>query len=86
MEETTHSRNGGGKIPPQDTVAEKSLLGAIMLSDDVMAEILTILKPDDFYENRHQIIFGAMSHLYDQHKPIDLLTLTAELKTQRKLK
>ena len=86
MEETIHSRSDGGKIPPQDTIAEKSLLGAIMLSDDVMAEVLTILKSDDFYENRHQIIFGAMSSLYDQHKPIDLLTLTAELKAQRKLK
>lgn len=84
MEETTRSETG--RIPPQDTEAEKSLLGAMMLADDAMAEILTILKPDDFYELRHQIIFQAMSSLYDQHKPIDLLTLTAELKTQKKLK
>ncbi len=84
MEETTRSE--AGRIPPQDTEAEKSLLGAMMLADDAMAEILTILKPDDFYELRHQIIFQAMSSLYDQHKPIDLLTLTAELKTQKKLK
>lgn len=84
-EETTRS-SSGGKIPPQDVVAEKSLLGAIMLSDDIMAEILTILKADDFYEKRHQIIFAAMSRLYDSHKPIDLLTLTSELKTEKKLK
>ena len=85
MEETTRS-NSSGRVPPQDVVAEKSLLGAIMLSDDVMADILMILKPDDFYEERHQKIFKAMSDLYDQHKPIDLLTLTAELKAQKKLK
>lgn len=84
MEETT--RSNGGRIPPQDIVAEKSLLGAIMLSDDVMAEILMILKPDDFYEKKHQTIFKAMSDLYDEHKPIDLLTLTAKLKVQKKLK
>ena len=84
MEDTTRSK--GGRIPPQDTEAEKSLLGAILLSDDYMADILTMLKPDDFYEQRHQTIFSAMSKLYDQHKPIDLLTLTAQLRTEKKLK
>jgi len=84
MEETT--RSNGGRVPPQDTVAEKSLLGAIMLSDDSMAEVLMLLKPEDFYEQRHQTIFKAMSDLYDEHKPIDLLTLTAKLKSQKKLK
>ena len=85
MEEVTRSSNGG-RIPPQDVEAEKSLLGAILLSDDVMAEVLTLLRPGDFYEQRHQAIFQAMSDLYDQHRPIDLRTLTAELKKQKKLK
>ena len=87
MEEPARSNsNDGGRVPPQDVEAEKSLLGAIMLQDDVMAEILTILKPRDFYEKRHEIIFDAMVRLYDQHKPIDLLTLTAELKAAKTLK
>lgn len=85
MEVTTRS-SSGGRVPPQDVEAEKSLLGAILLSDDVMAEILMLLKPTDFYEKRHQIIFQAMSDLYDQHRPIDLRTLTAELKKQKALK
>ena len=85
MEETTRS-SSGGRVPPQDVVAEKSLLGAILLSDSVLPEILTILKPQDFYEERHQIIFGAMMNLYDQHRPVDLLTTTSELKTLKKLK
>lgn len=84
--EESHSRDKGGQVPPQDTVAEKSLLGAIMLSDSVLPEILTILKPRDFYEDRHSTIYEAMCSLYDQHKPIDLLTLTSELKSQKKLK
>ncbi|MBR3228928.1 replicative DNA helicase [Candidatus Saccharibacteria bacterium] len=83
-EEKTHSTSG--RIPPQDIVAEKSLLGAIMLSDSIMAEILTMLRPEDFYDERHQIIFRAMATLYDQRKPIDLLTLTSELRTEKKLK
>ena len=85
MEDTTRS-NHGGKLPPQDVVAEKSLLGAMMLADDAMAEVLTMLRPNDFYEQRHQEIFAAMVSLYDQHRPIDLLTLTAELKSRKKLK
>lgn len=86
MEEVAHSNEKGGRVPPQDIVAEKSLLGAIMIQDEVLPEILTILKPRDFYEKRHDVIFNAMQNLYDQHKPIDLLTLTAELKATKSLK
>ena len=75
MEEKTRS-SSDGRVPPQDVVAEKSLLGAIMLADNVLPEILTILRPKDFYEERHQVIFDAMMNLYDQHRPVDLLTLT----------
>ena len=86
MKEEAARSNDGGRVPPQDIVAEKSLLGAIMISDGILPEILTILKPRDFYEKRHEIIFAAMTVLYDQHKPVDLLTLTAELRSQKKLK
>ena len=55
-EEVTHSKNDGGRVPPQDIVAEKSLLGALMLSNDVLPDVLTILRPRDFYEKRHQEI------------------------------
>ncbi|MBQ2695138.1 replicative DNA helicase [Candidatus Saccharibacteria bacterium] len=86
MEEKTRFSDAGGRVPPQDIVAEQSLLGAVMLSENVLPEVLTIVKPSDFYEERHQIIFGAMASLYDQHRPIDLLTLTNELKNIKKLK
>ena len=86
MEEKVRSRRSDGRVPPQDVTAEKSLLGAVMLSNDVLPEVLTILRPRDFYETRHQIIFQAIIDLYDQHKPIDLLTLTSELKTKKQLK
>jgi len=85
-EEVTHSNNNGGRVPPQDIVAEKSLLGALMISNDVLPDVLTILRPRDFYEKRHQEIFQAMLELYDRHQPVDLLTLTAELKKKKQLK
>ena len=75
-----------GKVPQQDLTAEKSLLGAIMLAEDVMSDVMTIVRPRDFYDKRHEIIFEAMVNLYDKHKPIDLLTLTSELKSVKKLK
>ena len=84
-QETAHSRSSNGRIMPQDLVAEQSLLGAIIINNDVLPEVLTILRPRDFYEPRHQIIFQAIVDLYDHHKPIDLLTLTSELKAQKKL-
>ena len=84
-EEATHSKSGG-RVPPQDIEAEKSLLGAILISDGALPEILTILKPRDFYEERHQMIFEVMMNLYDQHKPVDLLTVTTELRTKKQLK
>lgn len=86
MEEKTRSGNNGGRIPPQDIDAEKSLLGAIMLSNEMLPEILTFLRPTDFYDKNHEKIFKSIIDLYDQHKPIDLLTLTSELRSKKKLK
>ncbi len=85
MTEVTHSNNGG-RIPPQDIVAEKSILGAILISDNAIADALEVLRPEDFYDEKNRLVFGAMLNLYDQHRPIDLLTLTAELKSLKELK
>ena len=85
MEEKTRSSKDG-RVPPQDVVAEKSLLGALMISNEVLPDVLTVLRPRDFYEQRHQTIFQAIVDLYDQHKPVDLLTLTSDLKSKKKLK
>lgn len=85
MEEVHHSKSAG-RVPPQNVSAEKSLLGALMLSDKYIPEIIMILKPDDFYEKSHQIIYDAMLCLYDSKKPVDLLTLTSELRKRKALK
>ena len=68
------------KIPPQSIDAEMSLLGAVLIDDDVLADVSETVKHQDFYDKRHQLIFKSMMHLYEQHKPVDLLTLTEELK------
>lgn len=80
------SRSNGGRIPPQDVIAEKSLLGAILLSDASFPEILERIRFTDFYDKRHGLIFKGMTALYEKHKPIDLLTISGELKAEKTLK
>jgi len=55
----TNSRDG--RIPPQDLTAEKSLLGAILLSDSSFPDVLETVNYKDFYEERHSKIFHAMT-------------------------
>lgn len=74
-----------GKIPPQNVDAEMSLIGAILIDDEVIADAAEIVSAKDFYDKRHQIIYAGMTRLYERHKPIDLLTLTDELKKKGEL-
>lgn len=67
------------KIPPQNLDAEMSLLGAILIDEEVMADISDKLRSQDFYDKRHVLIFSAMLRLYERHRPVDLLTLSDEL-------
>ncbi len=74
-----------GKVPPQNLDAEKSLLGAVLIDEETLADISEHVTPKDFYEKRHATIFGAMMRLYERHRPVDLLTLTDELKKKDEL-
>lgn len=73
------------KIPPQNLDAEKSLLGAVLIDEEVLTDVSEHLTPADFYEKRHGLIFGGMMRLYEKHKPVDLLTLTDELRKKDEL-
>ena len=76
----------GGKVPPQNIEAEKSLLGSILLDSTTFPDILEKLKPIDFYHQIHGHIYRAMMNLYERSQPIDLVTLTSELKSLKLLK
>ena len=76
----------GGKVPPQNIEAEKSLLGSILLDSTTFPAILEKLKPIDFYHQIHGHIYRAMMNLYERSQPIDLVTLTSELKSLKLLK
>lgn len=74
-----------GRIPPQSLDAEMSLLGAVLIDEEVLADASEFVNAKDFYDKRHQMIYAAMIRLYEQHKPVDLLTLTEELKKKDQL-
>ncbi|HPG34042.1 MAG TPA: DnaB-like helicase N-terminal domain-containing protein, partial [Lentimicrobium sp.] len=69
-----------GKIPPQAVDLEEAVLGAIMLEKDALASIIDLIRPDAFYKESHQIIFQAISRLFAKTEPVDILTVTNELK------
>lgn len=68
------------KIPPQNLEAEASLLGAILIDTDAIVKVADIVVPHDFYDERHARIYEAMRALYEKHSPIDVLTLSDQLK------
>ena len=74
-----------GKLPPQNLDAEKSLLGAILIDEEVLADVTEHVHPADFYDKNHGLIFAGMMRLFEKHKPVDLLTLTDELKRKDEL-
>lgn len=69
-----------GKIPPQATDLEEAVLGAMMLENDRLAEVIEVLKPDVFYKENHQVIFSAIQRLFAQNAPVDILTVTEALR------
>src|SRR4051812_5900711 len=77
--------NRAAKLPPQNLDAEVSLLGAVLIDDEVLTRVSDIIHADDFYDKRHQAIFSSMLKLYESHKPVDLLTLSDELKKKDEL-
>ncbi|MDP2637503.1 MAG: replicative DNA helicase [Candidatus Levybacteria bacterium] len=68
------------RVPPNNEEAEQSILGAILIDKDAIATVSSLISPGDFYSPINGVIFGTMLSLYEQGKPIDLLTLRAALK------
>ncbi len=74
-----------GKKQPQDTEVEEAVLGALMLEKDAYAEVGEILKPESFYDPANQMVYDAIQSLGVQQRPIDMLTVTEELRKKGNL-
>ena len=71
------------KIPPHNEEAEQSVLGSVLIDKDAIGLISEIIKPKDFYNDTNGLIYESMLSLYEERKPIDLITLTSELKKKK---
>jgi replicative DNA helicase len=71
------------RTPPRNEDAEQSVLGAVLIDKDSIGLVSQILTPEDFYNDINGIIFEAMLGLYEQRKPIDVVTLGREFKKVR---
>jgi replicative DNA helicase len=74
-----------GRIPPNNTEAEESVIGAMLLDKEAVNTALEILKPEDFYKEVNQEIFKAIISLYNRNEPVDLVTLSEELRKRQTL-
>lgn len=69
-----------GKLPPQARELEEAVLGAVMIESECINEVAPLLTVDTFYVDAHARIWRAIEHLYNNQNPIDLLTVTEQLK------
>ncbi|MBP3907229.1 MAG: replicative DNA helicase [Peptostreptococcaceae bacterium] len=74
-----------GRIPPHSVESEQSILGSILLDKDAIITVTETIQPEDFYKEAHKIIYECMLKLNSKNEPIDLITLTEELKKQDSL-
>ncbi len=69
-----------GKIPPHSIEAEQSVLGAMLLDREAIISVLESIRPEDFYKDSHREIFEAVIELFEKGEPVDLITLSEQLK------
>ena len=70
---------GPDRTPPQDVAAEQSVLGAMLLSRDAIADVVETVREADFYRPVHQVIFASIIDLYGRGEPVDAVTVAADL-------
>ena len=73
------------KLPPQNLEAEQSVLGSLLIDKEAITKIADIITADDFYKDIHGIIYESMVDLYQDREPIDVVSLSNNLKDKKKL-
>ena len=73
------------RLPPQNTEAEQSVLGSLLIDPDAIIKVGSFLKPEDFYRESHQIIYAAILDLHERRMPADFVTVVDALERQERL-
>lgn len=71
-----------GKLPPQDIFSEECILGSLMLEKEAITNVIGLLSPECFYKEAHQEIFKSIDVLYNSNTPVDILTVTTDLRNR----
>lgn len=77
--------DNGGRMQPRDNDLEEAVLGALMLERDAYSKVCDILRPESFYEPSNKKIYEAIQHLGAAQRPIDMLTVTEQLRLDNTL-
>ena len=77
--------DGIHKLPPQNLEAEASILGGVLLDNEAINTVIELVKSDDLYRESHRKIYRAMVDLWDRNEPVDLITLSDQLKARGEL-
>lgn len=78
-------KSASSTMPPQNLDIEASLLGSLLIDGESFIKIADIVSADDFYDERHRRVFAAMRTLHDKRSPVDILTLSEQLKAEGQL-
>ncbi len=70
------------QVPPQDLAAEQATLGSMLLEPGAATRALALLEDEDFYREAHRAIFRAMQAIDRRKEPVDLITVSAELRRE----
>jgi len=81
MEQTSAS----GRIPPHNEEAEKAVLGSLLIDPQRMSDIVDLLRPEDFFNQRNGLIFEALVHLNDRAEPVDFISVGERLRAKQAL-
>jgi replicative DNA helicase len=73
------------RIPPSNIEAEEALLGSLIIDPDAIFDVAAFLQPSEFYKETNRWIYEAVLALYERHEPVDLITLTDELRKRKQL-
>lgn len=80
-----NGKASAGRMPPQAIDVEKTVIGSLLLEPEMMAEVSELLDADDFYDGKHQHIYGAIQDLFVSDAPIDLVAVTDHLRREGEL-
>jgi replicative DNA helicase len=73
------------RVPPQSLEAEQATLGAMLVEREAIARVVDLLQPEDFYSPQHQMLYRAMTDLFNDSDPVDVVTLQARLQNRDQL-